>query len=98
MLSIGAGVSWAGQKWQSQNPDPNEKPPVSNNPTDCTSHSKDTNTWCRSGKDDSALAIARSAQRPPSGGAGIRFGGVNSKYLKYSSLKSSGDRNVEKKH
>jgi hypothetical protein len=98
LLSMGTEVSWAGHKWQSQNPDPSEKPPVSSNPTNCNGNSKDTHTWCRTGKDDKALIEARSAQRPPSGGAGIRFGGVRSEYLKYSSLKSSGDRSVEKKH
>ena len=80
-------VSWA--KQQSENPPPSEKPPVSNNPTDCTG--KGGHTWCRSGKDDKEITQARSAQIPRSGGSGIRFGGVRGENLKHSSLKSSGD-------
>ena len=98
MVTMGSGVVWAEKKpqktgsseRQSQNPSSAEKPPVSTNPTDCAG--KDTNSWCRSGKDEGTVEQARSAQAVPTGGSVLRFGGVHGKNMKYSGLKPTADQ------
>lgn len=92
LVAISSGVSYAER--HSQNPSPKEKPPVSNNPTDCKG--KDGNTSCRTGKDDKTIKEARSTQAVSKDGTGRRFAGISSSNSKYSSLKHS-DENTNKK-
>lgn len=84
---IGVDNSWAEQEWQSTNPDPTDierskKEAIYSN---CTP--SEANPMCKSFRNETEIAKAKSTKKTRTTGAAMHIGGVEGKGGQYSNVK-----------